>query len=140
MLEVPLESSFPPEAKFDCATAPKPATSASSGQQKDNDSLPLRIPNVPDDLDHKESDVNSLWPRRLLHVPSMTSHKWRPGNTYNGIVNPKYSVISYSRGRWRIRDPSFISQGARDQSRPLGRTPELILTTSMRNTSGEFFY
>jgi hypothetical protein len=42
------------------------------------------------------------WPRRLLHVPSMTSHVWREGNTYNGIANPPYNAISYTWGRWRL--------------------------------------
>lgn len=71
----------------------------------DDDEPFTRKANTPDDLDCTEFDANSRWPRRLLHVPSMTSHKWRPGNTYNDITNPEYSVISYTWGRWRIRDP-----------------------------------
>ncbi|KAJ9614608.1 hypothetical protein H2200_002745 [Cladophialophora chaetospira] len=59
-----------------------------------------------DDLDHPEFDNNSRWPRRLLHVPTMISHKWQTGNTFAGIANPEYSIISYTWGRWRIRDPN----------------------------------
>lgn len=43
------------------------------------------------------------WPRRLLHVPTMTSHKWKPGDAYGGYIRPKYIAISYTWGRWRLR-------------------------------------
>src|SRR5438105_3618827 len=33
----------------------------------------------------------------------MTSHKWRPGNTYGGHKEPKYAAISYTWGRWRLK-------------------------------------
>lgn len=98
---------FPPEPEPNPATtSPKLATSGPSpGQQKsDDDGLPLRAAHIPDDLDDAGFDENGPWPRRLVHVPSMTSHKWKPGNTYAGVANPKYSIISYTWGRWRIRD------------------------------------
>ena len=40
------------------------------------------------------------WPRRLLHVPSMTSYERRPGNKYNGMKEPNYNAISYTWGRF----------------------------------------
>lgn len=46
-----------------------------------------------------------LWPRRLLHVPTMTSWPWTSGNRYWVYSNPKYNAVSYTWGRWRIKDP-----------------------------------
>ncbi|KAH0534036.1 hypothetical protein FGG08_007361 [Glutinoglossum americanum] len=57
------------------------------------------------DNDHPEFDNNSKWPRRLLHVPSMTSCKWAPGNTYRGCQNPPYIALSYTWGRFQLRTP-----------------------------------
>lgn len=54
------------------------------------------------DEDHPEFDNDSKWPRRLLHVPSMTSHKWSPGNTYGATSNPTYIAVSYTWGRFVI--------------------------------------
>lgn len=45
------------------------------------------------------------WPRRLLHVPSMTSYLWQPGNIYGGITSPTYNIITYTWGRWMLRHP-----------------------------------
>lgn len=61
------------------------------------------------DVDHECFDVRSSWPRRLLDVRSMRSCKWQPGNTYGDTSNPKYSVLSYTWGRWRInrKEPSI---------------------------------
>ncbi len=63
-----------------------------------------------DDADHPDFDEESRWPRRLLHVPTMTSHRWQPDNSYNGVKSPEYSIISYTWGRWRIRDPQSTVQ------------------------------
>ncbi|OJJ03134.1 hypothetical protein ASPVEDRAFT_42645 [Aspergillus versicolor CBS 583.65] len=49
-------------------------------------------------------DESCDWPRRLLHVPSMTSHTWEPGNTYGGQPNPPYNALSYTWGRWALKD------------------------------------
>ncbi|KAL2837289.1 hypothetical protein BJY01DRAFT_251527 [Aspergillus pseudoustus] len=56
------------------------------------------------DDDHPDFDNEGMWPRRLLHVPTMTSHKWQPGNKYNGQSEPHYNAISYTWGRWRLSD------------------------------------
>lgn len=44
------------------------------------------------------------WPRRLLHVPTLTSYKWQPGNIYGSHVSPLYNAITYTWGRWRLGD------------------------------------
>lgn len=44
------------------------------------------------------------WPLRLLHVPSMTSHEWRPGNVYGKTREPDYKALSYTWGRFELRD------------------------------------
>ncbi|KAF2727372.1 hypothetical protein EJ04DRAFT_595238 [Polyplosphaeria fusca] len=53
-------------------------------------------------------DDECQWPRRLLHIPSMTSYEWRPGDWYGDFQKPKYSILSYTWGRWEIRDPSTL--------------------------------
>lgn len=59
----------------------------------------------PDDTDdHPEFDNDSRWPRRLLHVPSMTSHKWEPGNRYGDSTEPAYVALSYTWGRYMLSD------------------------------------
>lgn len=52
------------------------------------------------------TNINELcdWPQRLLHVPTMTSYEWQPGNLYAGVKEPRYRAISYTWGRWRVRD------------------------------------
>ncbi len=42
------------------------------------------------------------WPRRLLHVPTMTSMVWRPGNLYGDFESPAYNAVSYTWGRFRL--------------------------------------
>lgn len=59
-------------------------------------------PDVTDD--HPEFDNDSRWPRRLLHVPSMTSHKWEPGNRYGDSTEPAYVALSYTWGRYMLSD------------------------------------
>ncbi|KAF2122683.1 hypothetical protein BDV96DRAFT_639255 [Lophiotrema nucula] len=55
---------------------------------------------------HFDEDDDDLgdWPRRLLHVPSMTSFKWQPGNVYDGARSPDFAVLSYTWGRWKLED------------------------------------
>jgi hypothetical protein len=42
------------------------------------------------------------WPQRLLHVPSMTSFEWEPGNRYGVHIAPLYNALSYTWGRYDI--------------------------------------
>lgn len=42
------------------------------------------------------------WPRRLLHIQTLTSYEWRPGNIYGGYQNPRYNALSYTWGRWQL--------------------------------------
>lgn len=49
-------------------------------------------------------DNSCPWPRRLLHIQTLTSYEWQTGNTYNGHRNPKYNALSYTWGRWELDD------------------------------------
>ncbi|KAK8103577.1 uncharacterized protein PG998_010610 [Apiospora kogelbergensis] len=42
------------------------------------------------------------WPRRLLHVPTLTSYEWKPGDRYGEHVCPAYNTISYTWGRFAL--------------------------------------
>ena len=46
--------------------------------------------------------VLAEWPRRLLFVPEMRSYERQMGNVYNGQVEPHYSILSYTWGRWQL--------------------------------------
>lgn len=56
---------------------------------------------------HGEAIIGE-WPRRLLHVPTMTSHVWQPGNIYGGVASPTYNIITYTWGRWMLRHPEDL--------------------------------
>lgn len=47
--------------------------------------------------------VEDYWPRRLLHIPTMTSYQRGENNTYNHCERPRYSILSYTWGRWEKR-------------------------------------
>ncbi|KAF2729343.1 hypothetical protein EJ04DRAFT_580709 [Polyplosphaeria fusca] len=51
-----------------------------------------------------EENLLNHWPRRLLHIPTLTSHEWKPGPTYGNHLAPKYNALTYTWGRWRLRD------------------------------------
>lgn len=55
------------------------------------------------DLQQEERALET-WPRRLLHVPTMTSYEWQPGNIYGPAKAPQYNAITYTWGRWRLDD------------------------------------
>ncbi|KUI70491.1 hypothetical protein VM1G_06398 [Cytospora mali] len=48
-------------------------------------------------------EVADYWPRRLLHIPTMTSHERSGKSTYRGSDRPRYSILSYTWGRWEVR-------------------------------------
>ncbi len=43
------------------------------------------------------------WPRRLLHVNSMRSYPWKPGNMYGNYREPRYKAITYTWGRFTLQ-------------------------------------
>ncbi|KAK2591456.1 hypothetical protein QQS21_010865 [Conoideocrella luteorostrata] len=53
------------------------------------------------------------WPRRLLHVTpnSLVSYSWSPGDVYGGISQPQYAAISYTWGRWRLKENDLPTVG-----------------------------
>lgn len=54
----------------------------------------------------KWSTLRGEWPRRLLHIPTMTSVERSSGDIYRGVKRPKYNILSYTWGRWEVRNPS----------------------------------
>ena len=61
---------------------------------------------IPTQVEINEKDLDR-WPRRLLHVPSMTSHEWQPGNRYGSFTEPSYNVVSYTWGRYELERSSM---------------------------------
>lgn len=55
----------------------------------------------------KWAETEEYWPRRLLHIPTMTSHERVNGNVYNGVRGPDYSVLSYTWGRFQTPYPQY---------------------------------
>ncbi|KAK8103584.1 uncharacterized protein PG998_010617 [Apiospora kogelbergensis] len=51
-------------------------------------------------------DIEDYWPRRLLHISSMTSYERVGANTYNGETCPAYNILSYTWGRWEDYAPT----------------------------------
>lgn len=57
-------------------------------------------------------DDSSPWPRRLLHIQTLTSHQWQPGNIYGGYESPRYNALSYTWGRWQLKEGEYPEVGA----------------------------
>lgn len=55
-------------------------------------------------IDDSSWVTQRLWPRRLLEVSTMTSFERQPGNVYAGEAEPKYSIVSYTWGRFTVPD------------------------------------
>ena len=49
-------------------------------------------------------DNSCPWPRRLLHIDTLTSYEWQPGNIYGWHQDPKYNALSYTWGRWQLHE------------------------------------
>lgn len=68
-------------------------------------------------------NVGEYWPQRLIHIPTMTSISRDDTNVYEfgelRVKEPSYSTLSYTWGRWRIRDDSAQSAPAL----PIKNTP-----------------
>ncbi|KAH6685335.1 heterokaryon incompatibility protein-domain-containing protein [Plectosphaerella plurivora] len=56
----------------------------------------------PDPDSAPEFDDECAWPRRLLHIPTLTSVPWAAGNFYGSDCEPRYIALSYTWGRWRL--------------------------------------
>ncbi|KAF2122740.1 hypothetical protein BDV96DRAFT_561298 [Lophiotrema nucula] len=48
--------------------------------------------------------IPGSWPRRLLHIPTMTSLERREGNFYGRWKEPQYGILTYTWGRWQRKD------------------------------------
>ncbi|KAF2260842.1 hypothetical protein CC78DRAFT_522758 [Lojkania enalia] len=59
-------------------------------------------------LRHEGNHTLNGWPRRLLHVRSMTSVERQGVDVYKGIKAPAYNAISYTWGRWAADDSDAI--------------------------------
>ncbi|KAI0380332.1 hypothetical protein F5Y04DRAFT_271584 [Hypomontagnella monticulosa] len=56
----------------------------------------------------------SIWPHRLLHVETMTSHIRQGDNTYGSVREPVYNVLSYTWGRFMdrtLKETSLVVHG-----------------------------
>ncbi|KAF8533280.1 hypothetical protein BDD12DRAFT_899752 [Trichophaea hybrida] len=63
---------------------------------------------VGDQLDHLGTPVPD-WPRRLLHIPSMTSFSRTGESTYSTATAPEYNILSYTWGRWKLSSGPALS-------------------------------
>ncbi|KIW63922.1 hypothetical protein PV04_08886 [Phialophora macrospora] len=52
----------------------------------------------------REEAALGRWPRRLLHIDTMTSCEWQPGNRYGSASEPAYAAITYTWGRWKLKN------------------------------------
>lgn len=90
-----------------------------------------------------EEEALGRWPRRLLHVPTLTSYEWQPGNKYGSWEEPSYNAVTYTWGRWRLREndqPNVESLGVLNtpwkipRVQPAAFTPAQILETVQQAT------
>lgn len=64
----------------------------------------METANSADLIDDSSWITQRLWPRRLLEVSTMTSYERQSGNIYAGETEPKYSIVSYTWGRYTVPD------------------------------------
>ena len=80
------------------AKAKWPGYNEDSSEESDDDGQSLAYSTLPPQL---------VWPSRLLHVNTMVSYERKKiGDdfSYNNIRNPRYSTISYTWGRYQVKD------------------------------------
>jgi hypothetical protein len=58
----------------------------------------------------EEEKALGRWPRRLLYIPNLTSYEWQPGNIYGGVQSPVYNALTYTWGRWKLKDEGSPEQ------------------------------
>lgn len=51
-------------------------------------------------------ETGDYWPRGLLHIPTLISHERSELPVYGDIEKPNYSVLSYTWGRFQVRNPT----------------------------------
>lgn len=78
------------------------------------------------------TDIENYWPRRLLHIPTMTSYERSGRDTYKTIKRPKYAILSYTWGRWQ----TLQEEGRDEHSRAL---PVLGTTWAIPSVREEHF-
>ena len=64
------------------------------------------------------------WPRRLLHVKTMSVFAWQLDNTYGGVSQPAYATVSYTWGRYKIGEgqkPEVAALGVEGVTWPIPR-------------------
>ena len=66
---------------------------------------------------HDPSEAFGKWPRRLLHVPSMTSLEWQPGDRYGEHFQPRYNAISYTWGRFSLDVEEDKKEGEKEEGK-----------------------
>lgn len=88
------------------------------------------------DLEQEEAALGP-WPRRLLHIPTMTSHEWSSGNIYGAHQEPEYNIITYTWGRWRLQDneaPQICGLPVKNIPWPIPRVkPSAFTATSLQD-------
>ncbi|KAF2252752.1 hypothetical protein BU26DRAFT_418943, partial [Trematosphaeria pertusa] len=69
-------------------------------------------------------NLEVAWPRRLLHIPSMTSVERHGACTYSTTEAPKYAIITYTWGRFQAPDgcPALPVKGTTWQIPPVKET------------------
>lgn len=105
---------------------------------------PLADEETPEDL---LATVEKVWPRHLLDTITMTSFERQDGNVYDGIPAPKYSILSYTWGRFQDKDPNSPRLGVNGISWQIPPIDQLYFTVAsfkrtidqIRRTSGNRF-
>lgn len=57
-------------------------------------------------------NVEQYWPRRLLHIPTMTSVLRTGKGSYQASEYPRYSILSYTWGRWELPKHGEVGKSA----------------------------
>ena len=74
-----------------------------AGEEEDEQCLPNSVDRGDSRHSWTKPDSESTWPQRLLHVPTMTSVEWAPGDIYASRIKPRYNAISYTWGRFDLQ-------------------------------------
>lgn len=82
-----------------------------SDQDNSDDSAPppWMVYPCPDEFSRETllATVDKVWPRRLLDICTMTSFERGVDNVYGDFPSPRYNILSYTWGRFKVRDPQL---------------------------------